>query len=686
MMPVFCFSVAASSVKLDNVPNDTYVYWGEKPHAYSSQAVYRFKKVLKAEDVGYSYTSLTGISIDDGGDIYLLDSDDSAVFVLDQNYRLKSSFTTSGEETDFTGAEGFTVKNGKVYICDTSNERVLVLNGSGDLLSTMLLPKSDLIPEDFFFRPIKVGVDSSGYVYVLSDGSYYGAILYSPKGEFLGFYGSNTVKTGVLTALGTIWEKLTMTNEKRANSEKKLPYQFSDLFVDAYDFVYTATGRTTTEEVEKGQIKRLNPGGLNVLNSEEVVFSDRIKAKVRFRGAGWTVDANISSVAVDEDGFIFCVDRESSKIFIFDASCHYISVMGGGNGDSNQVTAFKKISGIGILEDQLIVIDEKKNNIVVMKQTEYGKKYLKAQAMVLNGDYAEALPLWQEVLAEDKNNQLAYSGIAKGYLAEKDYDKALFYAKEGKDYETYDNAKTYIRNRFLKNNFNWIAIVGVFSVALIAWGIIVAKKKQVFAGIPLSVKHIFSVFSTPVDTFRSIKEKHTGSVLTATVLMILFYLSTVAKNEWSSFQFVGETAGGFNSFLTLAKTVGLVLLFAVSNWAISTLMQGIGTLKEIYMVVCYSLSPLILSNFLYVILSHSLSLAEGAFITILSVFLMIWAGLIFILGLMTIHDLSFGRFLGITLLSLFGIFVVIFVGVIVFMLAQQFYTFIMTLITEMRYR
>ena len=65
---------------------------------------------------------------------------------------------------------------------------------------------------------------------------------------------------------------------------------------------------------------------------------------------------------------------------------------------------------------------------------------------------------------------------------------------------------------------------------------------------------------------------------------------------------------------------------------------------------------------------------------------MIYAGLIFVFGLMTVHDLTFGRFLGITLLSLFGILVVVFIGVIVFMLAQQLYTFVLTLITEIKYR
>ncbi|MBO4733603.1 MAG: YIP1 family protein, partial [Clostridia bacterium] len=601
------FPASASSVKMSDVPNSTYTYWNGKTVPYSSTAVYNFKKVLTKADIGYEYTSLTDISNDGEGNSYILDSEASSVFILDRNYKVKGSFTSVDSDADFTGAQGIEYRAGKIFVCDTNNARVLVFSIEGELINTILLPQSSLIPEDFLFRPSKVGVDSSGYVYVLSEGSYYGAILYSPDGEFLGFYGSNTVKTGVGTALETIWEKLTMTDEKRANSRRKLPYQFSDLYVDQYDFVYTSTGRTNTSEVEKGQIKRLNPGGVNVLDSGDVVFADRRNANVRFRNAGWTVYPNICSVVADKDGYVYCVDREASKIFIFDSDCNYISVMGGGNGDADQVTAFKKIAAIGLCDTDIIVLDEKKNNIVIMERTEYGTSFLNAQSLVLAGEYSESLPLWQSVLARDKNNQLAYSGIAKAYLANKDYQFALQFAKDGMDYATYDQAKTYIRNDYLKNNFNTLTVFVLITAAAVIAVAVILKKKKVAVRLPLSVKNALGVFSSPVDTFKTMKEKNTGSVLIATVLMILCYISVVAKNEWGGFQFIGDTEGSFNSALTLLKTIGAVILFSVSNWVVATLLQGRGTLKEIYIVTCYSLSPLILSNFLYVILSNSLS-------------------------------------------------------------------------------
>ena len=686
----FTIGASASSVRVDEVPNDTYVYWDNSVIAYSSKSVYNFEKEIDGKSLGFEFTSLSDIANDDEGNSYILDGAASTVFVLDSNYKFKYSFGKfefKGEEIDFTDAVGIECRSGKIFICDTNNARVLQLSVNGTPENIIYLPESDMIPEDFIFKPIKVAVDSSGYIYVLSDGSYYGAILYSPSGEFLGFYGSNTVETGVVTALKTIWEKLTMTNEKRANSARKLPYQFTDLFVDKMDFVYTATGRTGENLIEKGQIKRLNPGGINILTeANSITFADLRKSTVRFRGSTWRIDSNVSNVIADKDAFIYALDRESSKIFIYDNDCNYISVFGGGNGDVNQKGAPKKISAIGINGHDIIVLDERKNNIAIFERTEYGEMFMSAQSLVLKGDYAEAKELWEKVHALDKNNQLAYSGLAKAYVAVGEYDKALEYAKDGLDVETYDQAYTLMRNSNLSKNFNVYAVFAILFVVVLVVALYYKKKKNIVLIKSEKVKVLTKILTSPVETFTLIKQKNLGSVKIATILMFVCYVSTVAQSEWSGFQFVGTSTENFNSLLTLVKTIGAVLLFTIANWGVATLMQGRGTLKEIYIVTCYSLIPLIISNFAFAIITHFVSLSEAPFVTILTTALFIYTGILFVFGLMAIHDVSFGRFLGITILSLAGILVVIFVGVVVFLLAQQLYSFVMTIVNELLYR
>ena len=495
------------------------------------------------------------------------------------------------------------------------------------------------------------------------------------------------VETGVITALKTVWEKLTMTNEKRANSAKKLPYQFTDLYIDSMDFVYTATGRTGDDKIEKGQIKRLNPGGVNILNnSDETTFADLVKSTVRFRPPTWRIDTNVCTVVADDYGFIYAVDREGSKVFIYDNNCNHISVFGGGNGDVNQQGAPKKISAIALNGEDVVVLDEGKENIIIYTRTEYGKMFMTAQSLVLNGDYLESKELWEKVSAADRNNQLAYIGLAKSYVAAGEYEEALEFAKEGKDIETYDQAYTLLRNERLSNNFNIYAVVVLLISAVLGVALYFKKKKKIVLIKSEKLKVAMGVITSPVESFTAIKQKNMGSVIIATVLMVLCYVSTVAKSEWSGFQFICDNVEEFNSLMTLLKTIGAVLLFTVANWGVATLMQGRGTLKEIYIVTCYSLIPLIISNFAYAVLTNYVSLSEVAFVEIMATAFLIYTVILFVFGLMTIHDVSFGKFLGIIILSIFGILIVIFVGVIVFLLAQQLYLFIMTIVNELIYR
>ena len=153
------FSVSASSVRVDEIPNDTYVYWNNSTRAYSTKASYIFNKELDGKDLGISYTSLTDIANDSDGNLYILDSEASTIFVLDSKYGYKYSFgktTYNGEEVDFSGAQGIECRDGKLFVCDTNNERVLKMNLDGSIESIILLPDSDMIPDDFTFKPIKI--------------------------------------------------------------------------------------------------------------------------------------------------------------------------------------------------------------------------------------------------------------------------------------------------------------------------------------------------------------------------------------------------------------------------------------------------------------------------------------------------------------------------------------------------
>ena len=191
---IFLSSFPVSAAETEEVPYNSYTYWenysGETKKEVYSRPMFQAYALLNAESVGENkFSGLTDICVDTNGNLYILDGGGSAIYILDSDYRLKYSLkgVKSGNEIlNFTGAKGiFVSENGEMYISDTDNGRVLKTDLNGVLLKEFTVPDSALIPEGFEFRPMKTAVDKREYVYILCDGSYYGAILYSPEDEFL---------------------------------------------------------------------------------------------------------------------------------------------------------------------------------------------------------------------------------------------------------------------------------------------------------------------------------------------------------------------------------------------------------------------------------------------------------------------------------------------------------------------
>ena len=127
-----------------------------------------------------------------------------------------------------------------------------------------------MVPEDFIFSPIQVAVDSKNFVYVLSIGSTYGAVLYDENGVFQNFYGANSVTSSVFNVFNRLWDMWFMGDEQRAGQIQKIPYQFNDICIDNEDYAYTITGALSEDElVQKGQIRCLSAAGKNILKVKQ---------------------------------------------------------------------------------------------------------------------------------------------------------------------------------------------------------------------------------------------------------------------------------------------------------------------------------------------------------------------------------------------------------------------------------
>lgn len=682
-----CISVSAATVysQHGNDAYNTYTYVETKSgiSAVYAKPMFNSAKVISALDIGVEkFSKLADISVS-SDKIFLLDSEQSRVVILNNDYTLYADYKNVAGES-FVGAKGIYATEDAFYVSDTENARVLVFSLSGTLVREILLPESTLIPDDFKFKPTKMVVDSDGYTYILSDGSYYGAILYSPDGEFLGFYGSNTVTATVSTMLLSIWENLTTTNEKRGKQKSKLPYQFTDLYLDTDNFVYTSTGKTKNYQTQTGVIRKLSPAGTNILPSSDVKFGEQ---NIPSSGNAYSLPTqSMDGLCVDKDGFIYIYDSAYGKVYVYDKECNMLNAFGGGLGYGKQDGLFVTSAAIDIIDDDLLLIDSTKNSITVFTMTEYGKLLKQAQNMTLKGDYSNSKELWNQIYAQDNNSQLALSGLAKAAYSEGDYHTAMEYAEEAYDRDTYSSAFQHVRTEFLHKYFGIIFGLAIVLIIVI-WVLLRLKKKKNIHFIKKRETILLSrVVMHPSATFTELKQKGGWSVKWGIILLVLFYVTESLKSLLGSFVFVSSGTGSFNSILLLVKTFGFILLWTIANWGVCTLFGGLGKIKEIFCVVTYSLIPMIFGNILHTVLTNFFVPDEIAFLTVLMTALQLYTIFTVIVGSIIIHDFSFGKFVGTTVLTFFGMLVVIFVGVIMIILVQQLVAFFATVYQEYIYR
>ena len=656
--------------------------------------VFEVETVVDARSLGIksSLGSIIDIDINETGDCFVL-NEDGEIFEFDKNNKFVSNhiiLDKSGKPVDFAGARGITAKKNELFIADTLNGRVL-LSKNDKVAKEIKLPSSELIPSDFVFSPSKVERDSKNYLYVISEGSYYGAVMYDPEYNFVGFYGANSVKASVSTTLAYIWDTLTSNDVKRAKKIKNLPFQFVDFCIDKNDFLYTCTG-LTAKGSSGGQIRMLSPGGTNILyrrayngvrsSSSSFGFGETEYAK----RLNQKISQDFESIQVDDYGFIYALDVKYGLIYVYDTDCNLLTAFGGGRANATQNGLFNVATSLAVYDEKVYVSDSQNCSVTVFKLTKFGKTLLQAQNKTLKSKYKESEKLWQSVLETDADNQLAYRGMAKVAYKNGDYKATLKYAKKGLDYSVYGQALKMVTAEYFNNNFTWLFIVSIALIALIVFAVIYLKKKKISLVKRNEMKTMLSCYFHPFDAFNKVRYENQGSVRIAVVLTVLFFVTGVINTIHCNFRYTNFDNSTYSSLFQLVKSIGLVLTWSLANWGISVLLQGIGKFKHVFIVTAYATLPIIIYNIVSIPISYLITSPASALISGLNLVATVWAGIVICVGCMVVHGFSFPRFLVSVAVGLFFMFLILFVIFVFGILITQLWSFLVTFFMEIIYR
>ena len=143
------------------------------------------------------------------------------------------------------------------------------------------------------------------------------------------------------------------------------------------------------------------------------------------------------------------------------------------------------------------------------------------------------------------------------------------------------------------------------------------------------------------------------------------------------------TASAFSQALGILVPL---LLFITANWCLTTLFDGEGSFKDVYVCTCYAAAPLSFLTFFSTIVSNFVTTSETGFVSLIMGVAWVWFGILLFLGVMTTHDYSIGKNILTTLGTVVGMALIMFLVILFSGLLMKIASFLSNIATELSFR
>ena len=697
-----CVTAGASSAY------QTYVYdvYGEalySPDAYTA-----------ISSVGSDYMGLE-LPIENPGDmvtdaaqnVYIADTGNNRIVVLDRYYKV--NFTISEFSNDqgvpdrLTAPQGVFVsepneKYGKlIWVCDTGSNRIVVFDEFGNFQRIVEEPESSLFDQDSVYKPVAMAVDAHNRLYVVSSTTYQGIIVMTDEGEFTGFIGAQAVQ---MSAWEIIWRRF-QTKEQREAQETKVSTEFNNITINRNKGLVYVTTSTIEESAVAGAItgkdksgtnspvKLLNANGAEIMRRNgfwmpagEVDFSSRSTDEIT--GVSTIIDA-----AVGPEDTWSIIDEKRNRIYTYDFDGNLLFAFGD---NGTMLGNLGSIEAIAYQDTNMLILDKTNDNITVFQRTEYGNILLQAIAAEATQDFDLAINLWTDVLKRNSNFDSAYVGIGQAMYRNKDYANSLTYFESAYDTDNWSNSYKELRKEWMSTYFLLLLllIVGLIVVVMLFFKwmgkinkrVATSGKKRTFGQ---EIAYGFHVIFHPFDGFWDLKHEKRGSIRGAIFFIVLaiatFYYQAIGQ---------GYLLDPFSSLASIwAQVFGVLVplfLFVLANWCLTTLFEGEGSFKDIFVAAGYCLLPIPLLVIPTTIYSNFCISTETDIIGFISSFAFIWLGLLLFFGTMVTHDYSMGKNIITVIGTVVGMVFIMFLAVLFTTLVGKIVSLITNIVDEIQYR
>lgn len=639
--------------------------------------------------VNNGFNSPQDLMVDTMGNVYVADTLNNRIVVMDSSGNVKTvidGFVMNDEPQTFASPKGvFVRENGDIYICDTENSRIVHLNNKFEFIRNITLKDGESLPKDFVFAPTKVALDVSGRIFVVSEGFNNGLLEFTVDGEYIRYMGASSVS---LTASQLFW-RVFSTKEQREKTASNVSTEYNNVEIDDQGFLMVTSTAYTYWEYKSGKaqtLRKLNAKGSDVLSrvgnpSGDLKYPDAETDRASYKGASALVD-----VCTLPFGNYGVLDQNRGRVFVYNSDGEMLYEFGGpGNirGGMNTAVAVDYYDGV------FYSLDSAKNQINIYTLNSYGKLFNDVAKACNKLDFATEEKLWNKIINENANCELAMRGLGMAAYRKQDMKLAMEYFEEAKDRENYSKAYVFERRRWIENNAIWLVLISVASVALVAfifkqWKKLVSRKgnEHYFSKIQFSSYLIFH----PIRGYWELKRENRGSISAAVTFIAVTIGVKILSSLATGFLFNYTDGDEYNFFSDVLFVLVAVLLWTVIQWCVTVLMNGEGSYKDIFISTGYSLVPYIWISIVAIVFSRVLSLDEAEFYTVITLLALGVTAFLLFVSIMSTHDYSVKKTFLVILIIIIVILLVIFILLLVVTLTGEMVVFIKDIYNEITLR
>ena len=436
-----------------------YDFWGDIQYCPDA---YDVVGVFTAVDIGLTdgFKNPSGLFVRDNK-VYICDTGNNRIVelekiseekfnlvrVIDQIYGSTNERTLSGPTDIYASEDGY------LYICDKGNNRVLKLDDSLTFVLEFTKPTDETFDQSLPFLPNKLVVDDAGRVYCIADNVNKGLIKYEADGSFIGFHGASKVTFSIMDY---IWKKLA-TKAQRAAMENFVPTEYDNIYMDSEGFIFACTTNVTGNGVRNGEedpVRRLNLQGNDILieNGFNWVIGDWYWDKA----GGIEGPSKITDITALDSGIYYILDKVRGRIFGYDTQGNLLFAFGG---NGNQDGYFRQPVAIDHMGNDLLVMDSLDNAFTLFTPNAFGRLVYQAYEEYNAGDYDTSGETWSKVMELDGNYDQAYIGMGRALMRQKEYKEAMKLFKLKWDRTNYSKAFKQYRKEWVEKNIGWIILV-----------------------------------------------------------------------------------------------------------------------------------------------------------------------------------------------------------------------------------